>query len=178
MLLKPVIHSARFTARLTRLLKNGECRATLRGPSVAGAKARVDFVAFSARLKPCPVTKHCTPRVFRGLESRALLQGTAHQEFSAASKVMPCYKALHTKSFPQPPKSCPVTKHCTPRVFRGLESRAQLQSTAHQELSAASKVASSSNRTFTRAAEGACGVVTKFFTSDQSRCGVCEPSLP
>jgi hypothetical protein len=33
----------------------------------AGAKARIDFEAVSARLKSCPVTKRETKRVFRSL---------------------------------------------------------------------------------------------------------------
>ncbi len=50
--------------RIVRLRKNGEWATNLNGEGIAGAEARVDFAASSARLKSCPVTKRMLQRVF------------------------------------------------------------------------------------------------------------------
>jgi hypothetical protein len=46
-----------------------------------GLKPIICFVAFAARLKPCPDTKPAQFRVFRSLFSRAMTQNWLNYEF-------------------------------------------------------------------------------------------------
>jgi hypothetical protein len=62
---RPLVHDAGGIPQgLKRLRKNGECATNSRGAGMAGAEALVDFAAFAARLKSCPVTKQVRQRVF------------------------------------------------------------------------------------------------------------------
>jgi mono/diheme cytochrome c family protein len=75
------------------LRKNGEWATNSRGAGIAGAEARVDFAAFAARLKSCPVTKQVLQRFFpQPVKPKTFfhaLFGTHSTSLRAGSEVVP-----------------------------------------------------------------------------------------